>query len=278
MVNKKKNRKTIGLALGSGGLRGFAHIGVLKVLEKHKIPIDYLSGASVGSWVAAYYALTKDIKRFEREILSHPLDSLPMFFELSLTGGFINGSKLTTFLEKSLRHHGFSATKIPLEIVTTDLISGQPFIFKTGSLALATRASMSVPLVFKPVSYHNKLLVDGGLSNPVPCNLVRGLGADIVIGINLYHKNEFVERKFTMPNIMLRSTRIVMYNLAQVDVRAADVIISPDTSPVIKVQGLGKYFTKEVADRLIKIGEQAAEKAIPAIKKLLAENGHEKKK
>jgi len=278
MKTKIKSRKTIGLALGSGVYRGFAHIGVLKVLEKHNIPVDYLSGSSIGAWVAAYYALTKDIKRFEHETLSRPLDSLPMFFELSLTGGFINGSKLTTYLEKSLYHRNFSAAKIPLRIVATDLTSGQPFIFKTGNLALATRASMSVPLIFKPVPHQGKLLVDGGLSSPVPCDLVRKMGADIVIGVNLYHKNEFVERKFTMPNIMLRSTRIAMYNLAQIDVRAADIIISPDTSPIIKVQGLGKYFTKEVADRLIKIGEQAAEKAIPAIKKLLTENGHEKKK
>lgn len=278
MKQKIKSRKTIGLALGSGGLRGFAHIGVLKVLEKHNIPIDYLSGSSIGAWVAAYYALTRDIKRFERETLSRPLDSLPMFLEFSLAGGFITGSKLTAFLEKNLHHHNFSAVKIPLEIVSTDLVSGQPFIFKTGSLALAARASMSVPLIFKPVPHHGKLLVDGGLSSPVPGNLVRDLGADIVIGVNLYHKNEFVERKFTMPNIMLRSTRIAMYNLAQIDMRAADIVISPDTSPVIKVQGLGKYLTKEAADRLIKIGEKAAEKAIPAIKRLLAENGYEKKK
>ena len=270
MISKIKPRKTIGLALGSGGFRGFAHIGVIKVLEKHKIPIDYLSGSSIGAWVAAYYALNKEIDRFERKLLDKPLDNLPMFFDLSLIGGFIAGGKLTTYLEENLHHHTFSAVKIPLEIVTTDLKSGQAFVFKKGELALAARASMSVPLIFKPVPYHDKLLVDGGLSNPVPGDLTRKMGADIVIGVNLYHKNEFIDRKFTIPNVMLRSTRIGLYNLAKIDVQAAEVIISPDASPIIKVQGLKKYFTKEAANRLIKIGEQAAEEAIPKIKKLLA--------
>ncbi|MFA6194618.1 MAG: patatin-like phospholipase family protein [Patescibacteria group bacterium] len=271
MKNKVKTRKTVGLALGSGGFRGFVHIGVLKSLIKRGIPIDYLSGASIGAWVAAYYAAFHDIKKMEIELAANPADNLPMLFDFSLTGGFIGGDKVNGVLEKSLKHYTFSKLKTPLSIVATDLVSGQPYIFTSGDVARAVRASISVPLVFKPLPHKGKLCVDGGLSNPVPCQLVRDMGADIVIGVNLYHKNEFVDRKFTMPTVILRSTRIALHNLAKADIKLADIVISPDASSIVKEEGFQKYFTKEIVDNLIKIGEQATNRAIPKIKKLLAQ-------
>lgn len=271
MKNKAIKRKTVGLALGSGAFRGFAHIGVLKSLIKHGIPIDYLSGASIGAWIAAYYAVSEDVKKVEAALASKPTDNLPMFFDFSFFGGFIDGGKINVALEKGLKHHVFSKLKIPLKIVATDLVSGQPYVFETGDIARAVHASISVPLVFRPVSHKGKLFVDGGLSNPIPCNLVRDMGADVVIGVNLYHKNEFVNRKFTMSQVVLRSTRIVLHNLALADIKGADVIIGPDTSSFLKEQGFQKYFTSEVAAELIKIGEQATNKMIPKIRKLLAE-------
>jgi NTE family protein len=264
-----KKQKTIGLALGSGAFRGFAHIGVIRSLEKHNIPIDYLSGASIGAWVAAYYAIFKNIDKLEHELTAKPMDNLPMLFDLSWTGGFIGGYKFMSYLEQNLSHHNFSSLQLPLQIVATDLITGKPYVFKSGDVAEAVRASTSVPLVFKPVSFKNKLLVDGGLSNPVPVNLVKEMGADIVIGVNLYHKNEFIQKKFTMPNVVLRSTRIVLHNLGKVAIKNADVIIEPDTSKYIKESSLSKYFTKEIAEEMIKIGEKATDKVIPQIKALL---------
>ncbi len=264
-----KKRKTIGLALGSGAFRGFAHIGVIRSLEKHNIPIDYLSGASIGAWVAAYYAAHKDISKLEKDLTTNPKENLPLLFDLSWTGGFIGGQKFMSFLEKNLQHHQFSALKIPLKIVATDLITGQSFIFESGDVARAVRASTSVPLVFKPVKYKDKLLVDGGLSNPVPGDLLKKMGADIVIGVNLYNKHEFIGKKFTMPNVILRSTRIVLHNLGKVAVKHADIIIEPDTSKYVREGNLTKYFTKEIANAMIKIGERATDKVIPQIKALL---------
>ena len=264
-----KKRKTVGLALGSGAFRGFAHIGVIKSLKKHGIPIDYLSGASIGAWVAAYYAIFKDVDRLEKELTDKPMENLPLLFDLSWTGGFIGGQKFMAYLEKSLHYHNFSALKLPLRVVATDLVTGQPFVFSSGDVAQAVRASTSVPLVFKPMAYQKKLLVDGGLSNPVPGDLVKNMGADIVIGVNLYNKNEFVERKFTMPNVILRSTRIALHNLSKVAVRNADVVIEPDTSQFIKENSFTKYFTKKIADQMIKIGERATDKHIAEIKRLL---------
>ncbi len=270
MKKQELGRKAVGLALGSGAFRGFAHIGVIKSLVKHGIPIDYLSGASVGAWIAAYYAAHKDVKKMQVELADRPLDNLPMFLDFSLAGGLIGGSKVNAFLRKSLNHYTFAGLKTPLQIVATDLISGQPYIFKTGDVARAVQASVSVPLVFKPVSHSGRLCVDGGLSNPVPCNLVRTMGADIVIGVNLYHKNEFVNRKFTMPKVVLRSTRIALHNLAKADIKGADIVIEPDTSLLVKDQGLQNYFSKSIASELIRIGEKATDRAIPGIKKILA--------
>lgn len=271
MKTQAKTRKTVGLALGSGAFRGFAHIGVLKSLIKHNIPIDYLTGASIGAWVAAYYAVSQDIKKLENDFASSPVDNLPMLFDFSLVGGFIGGGKVNGVLEKGLKHRTFASLKTPLKIVATELVSGQPYVFESGDVARAVRASVSVPLVFKPLSHQGKLFVDGGLSNPVPCGLVRKMGADIVIGINLYHKNEFVDRKFTMAKVVLRSTRIALHNLAKADIKTADIIIEPDTSMIVKEQGFKKYFTKEVVAKLIKIGEQATDKKISQIRRLLAE-------
>ncbi len=262
-------RKTVGLALGSGAFRGFAHIGVLKSLKKHNISIDYISGSSIGAWVAAYYSIFQDVDKFEKELIINSKNNRPILLDLSLTGGFISGERFRKYLEDSLRHHNFSELNVPLKIVATDLISGQPFVFDSGDVALAVRASTSVPLVFKPVKYKNKLFVDGGLSNPVPGDIVKEMGADIVISVNLYHQNEFIEKKFTMRNVVLRSTRIVMHNLSKSALKNANVIIEPDLSKYLKRRAISKYFTKDLMDEMIKIGENATDKVIPQIRELL---------
>lgn len=264
-----KSRKTIGLALGSGAYRGFAHIGVIKSLEKNNIPIDYLSGASIGAWVAAYYAIFGNVSQLENDLIDNRKENLSLLFDPGWKGGLVQGKKFVDYLEKKLHNHDFSDLKIPLQIVATDLYSGQPFVFQNGEVALAVRASASVPLIFKPLAYEDKLLVDGGLSNPVPGDLVKNMGADIVISVNLYNKNEFPGSKISVSNIALRSTTIALYNLSKTAIHNCDVLIEPDTSKFIKESNLSKYFTKEIADQMIDIGERAADEAIPKIKKLL---------
>ncbi len=262
-------RKTIGLALGSGAFRGFAHIGVIKSLRKHNIPIDYLSGSSIGAWVAAHYAIFQDIDTFEKELAINLKNNLPLFLDLSWSGGFIGGVRFRKFLENSLHHHVFSEIKIPLEIVATDLASGQPYVFNSGDIALAVRASTSVPLVFKPVKYRNKQFIDGGLSDPVPVDIVKKMGADIVIGVNLYNQNEFIEKKFTMRKVVLRSTRIVMHNLSKAALKNADVTIEPDISKYLKRRAISKYLTQGLMTEMIQIGEHSTDKVIPQIRELL---------
>lgn len=264
-----KKRKTIGLALGSGGFRGFAHIGVIRSLEKHGIPIDYLSGASIGAWVAASYAIFKDSKKLETDLTDKTRENWPILLDFSWSSGLIDGKKFTAFLEKSLDKQDFSNTMIPLKIVSTDLNTGNPHIFENGDVAQAVRASTSVPLVFKPVNFGDELLVDGGMCDPVPCDLVRGMGADIVIGANLYSKKEFIGKKLTVPDIAMRTMRIFLFNLTEESLKDSDVIINLDISKFIKKSKLSKYFTKEIAEEIIKIGEETTDKFIPQIKALL---------
>ncbi len=264
-----KQTKKLGLALGSGAFRGFAHIGVIKSLVKNGIKINYISGSSIGAWVAAYYALFQDVEQLKKDLTENPKDNFLMLLDPTASGGLISGAKFYSYLKKSLQNKTFADTKIPLTILTTDLNSGSPHVFSTGELALAVRASTSIPILFKPVPFEDKLLVDGGLSNPIPGKLLKDQGADVVIGANLYHKNEFIKDKFSMTRIALRSARIGLYNLAQADLQFCDVKIAMDISAYEQESNLSKYFTKSIAEQIIKIGEEATDKLIPEIKLML---------
>jgi NTE family protein len=156
-----------------------------------------------------------------------------------------------------------------LIVVATNLSTGSEIVFEKGKIASAVRASCSVPLVFKPKKYRDHYLVDGGLSNPVPCDVLRKKGADIVIGVNLYHPNEFINKKFTMPKVALRSSRIVVHNLAANSCKFADIVIAPDTSELINSVKFKEYLDPKLIEALIKIGEKATEKVMPKIKAAL---------
>ena len=265
-MNKKMK---VGLALSSGGYRGLAHIGVIKVLMENRIPIDFVSGASAGSLVGAYLALFGEVDSLEKLILKNSKDFLPMFFDFSLIGGFIKGDKLQIYLDKIFHKAQFSQTKIPLYIIATDLVSGQPVTLSSGKIVPAVLGSISVPLIFWPLGFKEKLLVDGGLSDPVPVNILKKSGAEKVIAVNLYHKNEFVNKDFTISKVALRSTRIALHNLSKISVHDADIILNPDTSTYLESIKVSKYFEPENVKKIISIGEKEARRYIPEIKKQL---------
>ena len=264
-----KKKKTIGLALGSGGLRGLAHIGVIKVLLENKIPVDIISGSSAGALVGAYLAVFGEIETLETMILKNGRDFLPMFFDFSLRGGLVNGKKIDIFLENLLKNTEFSKTKIPFYTIATDLISGQSITFYFGKIAPAVRGSISVPVVFKPLLYKNKLLIDGRLSDPVPVEILKEKGADVVIAVNLYHKNEFSDKKFTFSGVAMRSTRIALHNLSKKSVTEASIILNPDISYYLKNLKMSEYFKPENIKKIITIGEEETKRNLSAIKKLL---------
>lgn len=266
-----RNNHKIGLALGSGGLRGIAHIGVIKVLQKNNIPIDIISGASAGSLVGAYLATHGEIDSLEKYILENEKQLHSVFFDFSFKGGFIKGVKLKKFLDKTYKTAKIENTKIPFIPVATDLISGEGIAFDKDSLTTKVLGSMSVPLLFKPVKCKNYLLVDGGLSNPVPIDVLRKRGVKKVIAVNLYHSNEFINKKFTMSRIAGRVTRITLHKLADDCMKDADVSIVIDTSEVINNIKMKDYFKEETVKNLISMGERAAKKMLPKIKKMLDE-------
>lgn len=268
-LNKSGSRKKIGLVLGSGAFRGFAHIGVIQVLQENNIPIDYISGVSIGSLVGAYYSLYSDMQSLEADIVKTNKNDLPNLFDLGFRGGLVSGKKFEKFIQKTLGRKSFADCHIPLNIVATDLKNGQAVTLNQGGLSTAVRASSSVPLVFEPVKYKGHLLVDGGLSNPVPVDIVRKMGADIVIAVNLYHLNEFIDKRFNMPTVVLRSTRIALHNLARASIKGADLVINPDTSSLIQSNSYKKYFKAPIAKALIEIGRLSAKKQLPHLKRIL---------
>ena len=259
----------IGLALGSGGFRGPAHIGVLKILVDNNIPIDYISGSSIGALIGAHFALFKDINKLEVDFLKDQKNKRKLFTDLSLRGGLINGRKLEKFLREVFGGAEFKDLKIPMKIIATDLISGETHIFDKGDLALAVRASISLPLAFKPVKFKNKLLVDGGLSLPVPDSVVRNMGADKVISVNLYDKYNYDYPSATMPRIVMRGVELILGNLAKNTMHHSNIIIEPKTSEIYKASRLKKYFDGDLMQIMLRTGETATQEAMLEIKKLL---------
>ena len=265
-MTKILKKPKIGLALGSGAIRGLAHVGVIKALLKHQIPIDYLSGSSIGAWVGAHYGLFQDIRLLEKLMIGNKKEKLFSFLEPSFEGGIIKGEKVEKLLKDWLTDASFKDLKIPLWVAATDLASGQEVVLKSGKLAPAVRISMSIPGLFKPVLEKNKILVDGGACNPVPDNLAKKMGADIVIAVNLDHftaeKASRINLDFT--TIAERTMLVVRHHLAQKNMRDADIIIQP---PLNKYASWKEYFVKDVGDSIIRVGERAAERAMPLIQK-----------
>lgn len=174
----------IGLALGSGSARGWAHIGVLRALQEAGITPDILCGCSIGALVGAAYA-DGDLDQLEHWATGLAWQDVVGLLDVGLTGGLIKGDKLMAFFERHFVDKDFSALPLPFACVATDLANGQEIWLREGSVAAAVHASIAMPGLLAPVKRDGRLLVDGGLVNPVPVSLCRALGADIVIAVDL---------------------------------------------------------------------------------------------
>ncbi|MFH1366622.1 MAG: patatin-like phospholipase family protein [Patescibacteria group bacterium] len=266
-----KNRPKIGLALGSGGFRGLAHIGVIKVLERNNIPIDYIAGSSIGALIGAFYADCRDIKKIEEIALKTDWKMGVSIFDLGRHGGLVKGKKIENLIKKWLGHTCFEHIKIPIGVVATDLSTGQELVVTKGNLVKAIRASFSVPLIFEPIVFQGKLLADGGLVDPVPDGVVKNMGADKVIAVNLENgnfKQALHRKKVSFLKVALRSYNILAWHLAETSMSEADVIISPEVGGD-DIVGFGKFFDHKNVKKIIRTGEIAAEKELPKIKKLV---------
>ncbi len=264
-----KKYPKIGLALGSGGAKGLAHIGVLKSLEKHNIPINYIAASSIGSIMGAHYARFKDVNRLQEVVLNFNRRQGFGLFDLTVKGGIVKGKKTETFISELLENATFQDLHIPLSVVATDFNTAESVIFTKGNLTKAIRASIAVPAIYQPIFYLDKLLADGGLSNPVPVNVVSGMGADITIAVNLDHV--FVENPLTnippLSRMPLHAIDILRHNIALHAVKTANVIISPQNKLRVGLVGWKNIFDNEKALQIIKEGETATDKIIPELER-----------
>lgn len=174
----------VGLALGSGAARGWAHIGVIRALEEAGYKPDIIAGCSIGAFVGAACA-SNELDMLENWVGKLTWQDVLKLLDPSWAGGLIKGEKLIDFFRQHFLDHNFAALDIPFACVATDLANGREVWLKDGSVADAVRASIAMPGLFTPAERNGRLLVDGGLVNPVPVSLCRYMGADIVIAVDL---------------------------------------------------------------------------------------------
>jgi NTE family protein len=252
------------LALGGGFARGVAHVGVLRVLEREKIPIDFIAGVSAGAIVAAAYASGANLQEIGKIGCAMRFNDVARWSLCRL--GLVGSERMAAFLRRLLKKYRFEEMEIPLGILATDLATGQPVPFRDkGDVILPIRASCSYPGLFQPIRYEDRLLVDGAMCMEVPAALARNMGATHVIAVGLPMQGPDV-----VPNNMLQVVNRcfqILQNRSEVTWRRdADLIITPHVASV-PWDGFNSGL------EMIAAGEKAAEAALPEIKKWLTPAG-----
>jgi NTE family protein len=287
------DRPTIGLALGGGGMRGAAHVGVLRVLLREGIPIDYIAGTSMGSVVGGLLASgvhpDEIEKRFTEGSLMHsfltvplsvrvaaiPIFVLPRLFGVKGYEGFYKGKKFRNYLNRMVPQcsREIEALPIPFCAVAVNLLDGQEVAVKQGNLGRAMQASCAVPILRRPVAIDDKLLVDGGVLVNLPVQHVRDMGADIVIAVDVDERPGKVDQEEfkRLGSVAHRVLTLSLWKIDEKQRQAADVLINPE------VNGIGLISVKkEDARHAIRAGEKAAEAMVAEIKRKINEKARKK--
>lgn len=277
-----KTKPKIGLALGSGGVKGFAHLGVIKVLLENDIPIDFVSGSSAGAFVGAYFAAHQEIDSLEKLLGDLNWQTVLSLFDPAYKDGLIKGEKIELFIKKIFRGINFENLKLPFTAVVTDLKTGGEIDLSEGNLVKAVHASMSIPFFFQPIKYIRKTLGDGGLCNPVPHDVAHRMGADMVIAVNLdnhYFDHTIPKTDYAIPAIGMRTISILRYQLARKALAdptwPRTVVIDPDVEGN-GIIGIEKMFDRKAQVEMIRAGEAAARKMLGEIRRMRREVGREK--
>lgn len=220
----------VGLALGGGAAKGIAHIGVLKAFEEEQVEISYLSGTSIGSLVAAYYAFGKSVDEIWEVGRKLNLQRV-VNFGLQKKG-FFNTDSIAKMIMRDLGRVRIEDAKIPLAICTTDITTGEKVIFTEGDLISAVCASVAVPGLFAPVEITGRLLVDGGITENVPVSALEKMGAGLIVGIDL--NGLFHKRSYTTPSdfmgVIGNSIDISIDQSTRLQLKNADVVLSLELS------------------------------------------------
>ncbi len=249
----------VGLALGGGAARGFAHVGVIKVLEANGITPDLVVGTSAGAVVGALYSAglnAADLQKLALEMQEEEVGDwvLP-------NRGVIKGEALQNFVNRAVKGQALEKLSRPFGVVATDLHSGDQLLFRTGNTGMAVRASSAVPGVFKPVNIAGREYVDGGLTSPVPVRAARDMGADFVIAVDISARPRDGQTASTL-DVLMQTFTIMGQSLSRYEIPDADVLIRPLLGSVPATDFKGR-------SRAIQAGEKAALAMLPAIKSKL---------
>ncbi|MET3131314.1 NTE family protein [Oxalobacteraceae bacterium GrIS 1.11] len=258
----------IGLALGGGAARGFAHIGVIKALESQGINADVVVGTSAGAVVGALYAAGNS--GFDLQKMAFDMDeaaisdwAMPLFGKSS---GVLKGEALQSYVNKTVNNVPMEKLKIPFGAVATDLKNGMPILFQRGNTGMAVRASSSVPGVFQPVSIGGHNYVDGGLVAPVPVRFARDMGADFIIAVNISTQTD-AQAAISSMEVIMQTFSIMGQRINEYELKDADIVIQPKL-------GLMKGNDFNSRNQAILAGEQAAFAVMTQLKqKLKARRG-----
>lgn len=274
----------MGLALSGGGARGLAHIGVLKAFEHEGVPVDYLAGSSMGGVIAAGYAIGMSPADLEEEAskLSRLRNALRLADPGLPNAGLLRGERLQAYFESKLGDRMFKDLKRPLALVAVDLNSREEVILQEGSVALALRATTSLPGLFMPLETNGKRLVDGGVLNNLPVDVVRKMGADVVIGVDVDPDPEDIASSWQgqyrwMPDGLAR-TFVVLDEATHLMMRVIqderlqrdppDVILQPRLP-----SGINVFKGYNRTEELVSAGERAAQSMLTEIRALLERSG-----
>lgn len=282
-----KKQKKLGLALGGGGARGCAHIGVIKAIEEAGISIDCIAGTSIGSFIGGVFA-TGNLKKLEKILIETKWkDVIKNFDPVIPKKGFFEGKKFEKLLNQIISKPDFKNIQVPYAAIATDLLSGEEVVIKSGNIIKGIRASVAIPAMITPAKIKNRYLIDGGVVNPLPVNVVQKMGADVIVAVDLNRQFVMEKKKAKTqkrkkiplrgkianwlrpeyPNIIdviensifLMQDQLTQKNLLT---HKPDFLIQPNL-------GSAGIFDFHKAKGMIDEGYQQAQKIIPKLKKLL---------
>ncbi|WP_455661863.1 patatin-like phospholipase family protein [Pradoshia sp.] len=249
----------IGLALGSGGARGFAHIGLLKELDKEGIQVDCIAGSSMGALMGSFYASGSDLELLEKVSMQF---KRKYFLDWTVPKmGFVAGKKIEEYIRLFTKNQLLENLSIPLAVIATDIERGEKVIFREGPIYEAVRASIAVPGIFVPKRIGGRLLVDGGVVDRVPVSVAQEMGADIVIAsdVSSSHEESKVESIY---DVIMKSLDILQMEVVKARGIKADVTLDP------AVQMYNSMAFTNIPE-IIAAGEEEARKRMPEIKDVI---------
>ncbi|MDY6551492.1 patatin-like phospholipase family protein [Acinetobacter faecalis] len=260
--NLKKDAKKpiIALVLGSGGARGYAHIGAIEILEKNNIHPDFIVGTSAGSIVGSLYASGKNSSELREIALNLKANDVR---DVTLDKkGFFEGKKVEDFINKEVNNTPLQSLKIPIYVIATELKEGKKVVFNYGNTGQAVRASVAIPSMFIPTKIGDDEYVDGGLVSPVPVDVAKKLGADIVIAVDILAQPVHTETS-NIWGLFNQNINIMQKHLAQEELKGADIVIQPDLREKVHI------FDVSGREITMLAGQNATQKILPELRKII---------